>query len=155
MLSIRTSVNCCRYWRRGSVSYFSLQNSENYRINHSSSYRSKPVRPSFIFVKIFSMKSESFLTLHRQQGKLLHSRAQECIKDPRNKKLLSIVIILVFFVHKTYSRSFIKFGFNHWCHMDYFNMSLLPFWALNMGSCCSLCKVRKLSDSIQNNLCSD
>ncbi len=34
------------------------------------SWRSKPVRPSIIFgtqIKIFLMKSESFLTLHRQQ----------------------------------------------------------------------------------------
>ncbi len=34
------------------------------------SCRSKPVRPSFIFgtqIKIFLIKSESFLTLHRQQ----------------------------------------------------------------------------------------
>ncbi len=33
--------------------------------------KGKPIRPSFIFgtqIKIFLMKSESFLTLHRQQG---------------------------------------------------------------------------------------
>ncbi len=37
----------------------------------SPSCRSKPTRPSIIFgiqIKIFLMKSESFLTLHRQQG---------------------------------------------------------------------------------------
>ncbi len=40
-------------------------------INYSPSCHSKPVRSLFIFgtqIKIFLMKSESFLTLHRQQG---------------------------------------------------------------------------------------
>ncbi len=44
---------------------------ENSVINYSPSCRSKPVRLSIIFgtqIKIFLMKSESFLTLHRQQG---------------------------------------------------------------------------------------
>ncbi len=44
---------------------------ENSVINYSPSCCSKPVRPSFIFgtqIKIFLMKYESFLTLHRQQG---------------------------------------------------------------------------------------
>ncbi len=39
-------------------------------INYSPSCHSKPVRPSFIFgtqIKIFLMKSESYLTLHRQK----------------------------------------------------------------------------------------
>ncbi len=43
---------------------------ENSVINYSTSCRSKPARPSFIFrtqIKIFVMKCESFLTLHRQQ----------------------------------------------------------------------------------------
>ncbi len=47
----------------------SLKN-ENFVINYSPSCRLKPVRPSFIFrtqIKIFLMKSERFLTLHRQQ----------------------------------------------------------------------------------------
>ncbi len=46
-----------------------IQN-ENSVINYSPSCRSKPVRPTFIFrthIKIFLMKSESSLTLHRQQ----------------------------------------------------------------------------------------
>ncbi len=41
---------------------------ENAAINYSCHF--KPIRPSFIFwtqIKIFLMKSESFLTLHRQQ----------------------------------------------------------------------------------------
>ncbi len=43
---------------------------ENYVINYSPSYHSKPVNPSFIFgtqIKMSLMKSESFLTLHRRQ----------------------------------------------------------------------------------------
>ncbi len=39
-------------------------------ITYSPSCRSKPIKPLFIFrtqIKIFMMKSESFLTLHRQQ----------------------------------------------------------------------------------------
>ncbi len=43
---------------------------ENSVINYSSSCRSKPERPSFIFgtqIKIFLMKSESSLILRRQQ----------------------------------------------------------------------------------------
>ncbi len=46
---------------------FSCSNSV---INYSPSRRSKPVRPSFIFgtqIKMFLMKSESYLILHRQQ----------------------------------------------------------------------------------------
>ncbi len=43
---------------------------ENSLINYSPSCHSKHVRPLFIFrsqIKIFLMKSESFLALHRQQ----------------------------------------------------------------------------------------
>ncbi len=40
------------------------------------------------------------------------------------------VIIFVFFAHKKYFRSFEKLRLNPWCHMDYFNISLLCFWAL-------------------------
>ncbi len=48
----------------------STPKNENSVINDSRSCRSKPVNPSFIFrtlIKIFLMKSESSLTLHRQQ----------------------------------------------------------------------------------------
>ncbi len=31
------------------------------------------------------------------------------------------VVIFVFFAHKKYSCSFLKWRLNHWCHMDYFN----------------------------------
>ncbi len=56
---------------------------------------------------------------------------------------LSNKVIFVFFVHKKFYRSFIKLRLYHRCHMDYFNMSLLPFWALNAvgmnGSCVAIC----------------
>ncbi len=51
-------------------SHFSLTSFEVLSLNYSTSCCSKPVRPSFIFgtqIKIFWMKSERFLTLHRQQ----------------------------------------------------------------------------------------
>ncbi len=42
-------------------------------------------------------------------------------------------VILVFFVHKKYSRSFKKLRFNYWCHMDYFNDVLTTFLGLGCG----------------------
>ncbi len=56
---------------------------ENYVINYSPSCPSKPVRPSFIFrtqIKIFLMKSKSFLTLHRQQWNF-HVQGPKVSKD--------------------------------------------------------------------------
>ncbi len=47
-----------------------VKKNENSVINYSLSCCSKPIRPSFILgtqIKIFLMKSESFLTLHRVQ----------------------------------------------------------------------------------------
>ncbi len=41
--------------------------------------------------------------------------------DTEEKKLWNKVVILVFFVHKKYSRSFITLWLNHLCHMEYFN----------------------------------
>ncbi len=49
------------------------------------------------------------------------------------KKLLNKVIICACFVHKRYSRSFIRLRLSPWCHMDYFNDVLLRFWALNVS----------------------
>ncbi len=67
--------------------------------------------------------------------------------DPEEKKLLNKIVIFVFFVHKKYSRSFITLQLNHWCHMDYFNNVLLPFWAIKHWC---ICRARKLSDFIKN-----
>ncbi len=56
---------------------------------------------------------------------MMHARAFHCI-------------ILVFFEHKKYSRSFIKWWLNHWCHMDYFNDILTTFMCRDCGSAVSL-----------------
>ncbi len=63
---------------------------------------------------------------------------QEYISDFRNIILCYImwfkckkVIILVFFAHKKYSRSFVKLQLNPWCHMDYFNDLLAMFLDLD------------------------
>ncbi len=57
---------------------------ENYVINYSLSCRSKPVRPLVIFgtqIKIFVMKSESFLTLHIDSNTTDTFKAQKDSKD--------------------------------------------------------------------------
>ncbi len=52
---------------------------ENVVVNYSPSYRSNPLRPSFIF-RTQTKKFESFLTLHRQQHNW-HVKAQKGSKD--------------------------------------------------------------------------
>ncbi len=50
---------------------YSSHKKDNFVMNYSPSCCSKPVKHSFIFgtlIEIFLMKSESFLSLHRQQG---------------------------------------------------------------------------------------
>ncbi len=98
-------------------------------------------------------------TFKAQKGRLLHWQhhmhvswfSRECVAkiDKEEKKLLNKVFIFVFFVHKKYSRSFIKLRLNHWCHMDYFNDVLTTFRGLEHVRCC-LRRVRKLSDFIKN-----
>ncbi len=66
--------------------------------------------------------------------------------DAEKKKSFNIVVILVFFEHKTYSHSFIKLRLNHWCHMDYFNNVFITFIALNVV----VELHKKLSDFIKN-----
>ncbi len=71
---------------------------ENSVINYSPSCLSKPVRPSFIFrtqIKIFLMKSESFLTLNRQQ------RNYHVQGPKRSKDIVKIV-------HMWYNHNFMK-----------------------------------------------
>ncbi len=46
-------------------------------------------------------------------------------------ELLNKFVSFVFFVHKKYSRSFIKLQLNHWCHIDYFNNLLATFLDLD------------------------
>ncbi len=60
---------------------------------------------------------------------------ERVVKTDEEKKLLNKVVILVYFAHKKYSRSFIKLRLNHWCHMNYFNDVLTPFLGLERGSC--------------------
>ncbi len=75
----------------------SSSKNKNSVINYSPSCRSKPIRPSFIFwtqIKIFLIKSESFLTLHRQQRNY-HVQGPE--------RYCSKVIVNI--VHVTYSGS--------------------------------------------------
>ncbi len=87
----------------------------------------QPVRALFIFgtqIKIFLMKSESFLTLHWQATQL-KCFSWTCIEDWH---------IFVSFVHKMYSRSFIKLRLNHWGHMEYFIYVLNTFLGLESFS---------------------
>ncbi len=124
-------------------------------------------RPSLIFgtpIKIFFIKSESFLTLYRhsnttymfkaQKGskknmKIVHDVTsevqQEYFSDRKEKKLLNKVVILVFFVHKKNSRSFITLLLNHrYIILMFFT---IPFWALNV---LVVLLSRKLLDFIKN-----
>ncbi len=60
-------------------------------------------------------------------------------------------VIIVFFVHKKYSCSFVKLRLNHWCLMDYLTDVLARF--LDRGTLqvhCCLRRVRELSDMIKN-----
>ncbi len=87
------------------------------------------------------MKSESFLTLHRQQGELPRSRHRNVVRTlcvswyswmavdwPEENKLLNKAIILVFVATKCILIAWLIF----WCHMDYFIDVLTTFLALNV-----------------------
>ncbi len=63
----------------------------------------------------------------------LYSRERASKIDTEEKKLLNKVIIFGFFVHKKYSRSFIKWRLNYWCQVDYFNDVLTTFLGLERG----------------------
>ncbi len=66
----------------------SFSKNENSVINYSPSCCSKPVRPSFVFgtqIKIFLMKSESFLTLYRQQ-RSYYGQGTERYQEPGLEK---------------------------------------------------------------------
>ncbi len=88
-------------------------------------------------MKIFLMKSESILTLHRLVCKQTNAHACYCHvskTDTKEERLLNKIIIFVFFVHKNYSRTFIKLQLNPWCHMDYLNDVLATFLSLKCVS---------------------
>ncbi len=60
------------------------------------------------------------------------------------------VIILVFFAHKKYSRSFISVRLDH-RHMVYFTNVLATFLGLETFQlCCCLCRERKFLDFIKH-----
>ncbi len=62
--------------------------------------------------------------------------------------LLNEVVIFVFFVHKKYSRSFVKLRLKPWCQMDCFTEVLPTF--LSLGTCqlcCCLCRVSSRNSS--------
>ncbi len=66
------------------------------------------------------------------------------------KKSMNKVRIFVFFVHKKYSRSFIKLQLNHWCHMDNFNDVFTMFLCPDRVSSHAVYgRVRELSDFIK------
>ncbi len=69
----------------------------------------------------------------------------------RGDKLLNKVVIFVFFAHKKYSRSFVKWQLNHWCHMDYFNDVLASFLSLDRVRILAVYgRVGELSEFIRN-----
>ncbi len=91
---------------------------------------SKPVRPSFIFgtqIKIFLMKSESYLTLHRQRAygqKLCNKRClrlgESVHMHCEGEKNGWVHFYFCFLRAKKYSRIFAKLKLSLWCHMDCF-----------------------------------
>ncbi len=54
--------------------------------------------------------------------------------DTEENKMLNKVVILVFYAHKKYSRSFLTLRLNYWCHMEYFNIVLTTFLGLECVS---------------------
>ncbi len=103
-------------------------------------------RVSVIFgtqIKIFLMKSESFLTLHRQQHNSNVPRSRKVARTSVTNIISAVYVqnkacTFFFFAHKKYSRNFIKLRLNLWCHMDYFTDILNNF--LDLGTlqlrCC-------------------
>ncbi len=61
------------------------------------------------------------------------------------------IVIFVFFAHKKYSHSCIKIWLNSWRHINYFPDAIEMFLALGaLQLCCSLWRVRELSDCIKH-----
>ncbi len=92
-----------------------------------------------------SLSSVLVLTLGKKMCKSSSVNFQTCLlhlllvnkaNDMEDKKLLNKVIILVFFVHKKYSRSIIQLQLNLWCHSDYFYVYLTTFLGLDRGWTC-------------------
>ncbi len=61
--------------------------------------------------------------------------------------------LFLFSLCTKYSRSFVKWQLNPWCHMDYFNDLLATFLSLDLVRILAVYgRVRKLSDFIKNTL---
>ncbi len=112
---------------------------ENDVINYSSSCRSKPMRPSFVIqtqIKIGLIKSESSLTLHRQQ--------RNC-NVPRSRNIVRISVNFNFPKLQEYflcaKKTKIITLFNNSSHLSY---RLPLFWRV------SQC-IRTLSPKLKNN----
>ncbi len=115
---------------------------ENSVINYSPSYASKPVRPSFIYatqIKILLMKSESFLTLHRQSRILLEHKKKRLYSTISSLPCQSSTRVhentTAMFSLRT--KSILVASQNYCWNTDVtwtiLTMSLLPFWALNVS----------------------
>ncbi len=99
-----------------------------------------------------------------QRIRILRQNADSCVSSTKRmcrdtlvnaqqrlgrEELLNKVIIFVFFVHKKYSRSFMKLRLKYWCHMDHFNYVLTTFLGLECVSCIAVYEQRRLSDFIK------
>ncbi len=85
-------------------------------------------RKTFVHLLTFLMKSENFLTLHRQKCNTAPMNVHQRLKRKRR----NCWIKSLFF---KYSRSFITLRLNHWCHMDCFKDVFTTFLGLECGSC--------------------
>ncbi len=121
----------------------SLPKNENSVINYSPSCRSKPIRPLFIFgtqIKIFLMKYESSLTLHRQQCNCNVPRsrnvARTSVKQTMWHQWLNFGFVKLreyFFVRKENKNNNL---FNNSSPPSYvFRHFLLRFWTWEHCSC--------------------
>ncbi len=63
----------------------------------------------------------------------------------------TILAVIVFFVYKKYSRSFVKLRLNPRCHMDYFTDLLAAFLDVGRGNIIAVYgRVKELSECIIN-----
>ncbi len=62
----------------------------------------------------------------------------ECVSTDTELYTFFNKLIFVFFVHKSYSCSFIKLRLNQWCYVEYFINFLTSFLGLGCGSCVAL-----------------
>ncbi len=74
----------------------------------------------------------------------------------RSKDIVKIVHVQSpFFVHKMYSRGFIKLRLNHWYHMDYLNDVFTTFLGLEYGSCFAVYAGSESSQISSEIMCSE